>query len=504
MPSPFIFSDGFDLYGPPGATPNILTQWTSQVAGPGTLVAGLSSTGYAYKISTASTITKTFVASYTRIAGSIRFSTAQVGAGNYVSIQNSGTAAFTLVVELSGVVNLRTAGAIGAIIASGGSISGGSTHVLSWDISIGASANYLVNLDGVLLFSGSNGNTANAQANVNSIVVASVSGTNNYITIDDLIIADPTQPNYNSALLTSNPVIETQWVSGDSQTQFANDGDIVVAVGVASNGVARANAATNAPGAGQLFLVKTTAAVARTLQSVSVVAGATSGTVKSKAVIYSDSAGSPGSLLSSGNEVVGTTSGATLTGTLVTPQALVAGASYWIGFITDTSVALQQYDNATNLGQKKANTYASGAPAGPLSGMTAVQPTWLIWGNCTGGAVNWPALSGNPPLGTAQSQTHSSTVGQEDLFTFAPLVTNPTTIFGTSVKGFVSKTDTGARTVSFNSKSGASDTTGSAPSQALATTTQWQGSYFDTDPATGLAWTTSGANAAKAGVSVAT
>jgi len=94
-------------------------------------------------------------------------------------------------------------------------------------------------------------------------------------------------------------------------------------------------------------------------------------------------------------------------------------------------------------------------------------------------------------------------VGQEDLFTFAPLATNPTTIFGVSVKGLLSKSDAGARTASLNTKSGASDTTGSAPGQGLATTPVWQGSYFDVDPATGLPWTASGANAAKAGVSVA-
>jgi hypothetical protein len=192
-----------------------------------------------------------------------------------------------------------------------------------------------------------------------------------------------------------------------------------------------------------------------------------------------------------------------LTGTLVTPQTVTAGQSYWMGLITDTSVVLQQYDATTNLGQKKANTYTSGAPAGPLSGMTTGQPTWLIWGNCTGSAANWAAVGRNPPLGTAASQTHSSTVGQEDLFTFPALSTNPSTIFGMAVKGFVSKSDAGARTASFNVKSAATDTTGSSPSQGLATTSQWQASYFDTDPATGVAWTLSGANAAKGGVSVA-
>ena len=502
MPTPFIFTDGFDVYGPPGITPAITTQWTT-TAGTGTLtiVAGLSSTGYAARLFNNGNISKTLSASYSRIVGSIRFQCNLAGLTT-ISFMNGASTAFSFTFETTGVINLRTGTATGSIIAGGGAILANSTHVLSFDIAIGASGAYTVNLDGVLLYSGT-GNTGNSQTSVNIIFPTIGSSSSQSLVLDDLVLIDPTQAGYNSAILTSNAVIETQFVSGDNQTQFANDGDLVVAAGVASNGVARANIATNAPGAGQLFLVKTTASVARTLQSVSVVPGATSGTAKFRAVVYSDSAGSPGSLLSSGNEVTGTTTGATLTGTLVTPQALAAGTSYWIGFITDTSVILQQYDAATNLGQKKANTYASGAPA-TGSGMTTGQATWLVWGNCTGASVNWPALAGNPPIATAASQTQSSTVGQEDLFTFPPLATNPSTIFGMAVKGLVLKTDAGARTASFNTKSGASDVTGSAPGQALATTPVWQGSYFETDPATGLAWTASGANSARGGVSVAT
>ena len=500
MPSPYIFTDGFDVYGPAGAAPLLATQWSSLVGGNHAIVAGLSSPGNALRMTgNGQAINKTFAASYARIAGSLRFNWNLGATLVQLGFLNGASSAFSLTLETTGAIILRTGGLAGAVVATGGAILANSTHVLTWDVTVGAAGAYNVLLDGVPLYSGT-GNTGNSQTSVNVLSVI-LSNNTAAITLDDLIIADPAQPAYNSTLLTSNPVIETQFVSGDNQTQFANDGDLLVAAGF--NGVARANTATSAPGAGQLFLVKSTASVARTINSVSVIPGATSATAKFKAVVYSDSAGSPGSLLSSGNEVTGCTSGATLTGTLVTPQALAAGASYWIGFITDTSVVLQQYDATTNLAQKKANTYASGAPAGPLSGMTLAQPTWLMWGNCTGAVVNWPALGGNPPIATAASQTRSSTVGQEDLFTFPPLATNPTVIFGTSVKGLMSKTDAGARTVSFNAKSGAADSTGSAPGQALATTQQWQGSYFDTDPATGLPWATSGLNAAKAGLSVA-
>jgi hypothetical protein len=415
---------------------------------------------------------------------------------------NSGTAAFSFTFENSGAIVLRTGGSGGAVIATAGSVIANSTHVLSFDITIGGAGvgTYSVNLDGSPLYSGT-ANTGNSQTSVNQFFVQAP-GTACALTLDDLIIGDPTQPTYNSALLTLSPVIETQFVSGDSQTQFANDGNVVPLAGIASKGVYRT--ATGANGSANLLnLLKITPDANCTINSVAFMASVVAGAAKIKGVVYSDSAGSPGSRLSDGVEVVGAALNAVTTLPLATPQALIGGTSYWIGWYSDTLLTLYRVDTTTNLAQTKANTYASGAPAGPLTGMTTGVNTWYAWANCTGATVNFPSLNGNPPIGTAASQTHSSTVAQEDLFNFPALVTNPSTIFGMSVKGFVSKSDAGARTVSLNSKSGASDTTGSAPSQSLATTSQWQGSYFDVDPATGLPWTLSGANAAKGGVSVA-
>jgi len=502
MASPFIFTDSFDLYGPVGVTPNILTQWTSTSGAlAATIVAGLSSTGYALRVSgNAGTISKNLGASYTRIVGALRFSpTFSTTLGTFQLINNT-TNACCFTFETTGIINFRTGTSAGAIIASGGSIASGSTHVLTFDITIGASAAYAVYLDGVLLYSGT-GNTGNSQASIN-VINFFISGNGYALTLDDLILLDPTQPNYNSALLTSNPVIETQFVSGDTQTQFVNDGNVVPLAGIASKGVYR-TASGLSGNANLLNLLKITPDANCTINSVSFMAAGAAGAAKIKGVVYSDSAGSPGSRLSDGVEVIGATLNAVTTLPLATPQALVGGTSYWIGWYSDTLLTLYRVDATTNLAQTKANTYASGAPAGPLTGMTTGIFTWYAWANCTGATVNFLSLNGNPPMGTAQAQTHSSTVGEEDLFSFAPLVTNPTTIFGTAVKGFVAKSDAGVRTVSLNTKSGASDTTGSSPNQGLATTSQWQGSYFDLDPATGLPWTLSGANAAKGGVSVA-
>ena len=496
-----LFCEGFDKYGPTGSsafvTANLVGQWTS---GSGTVADPLSTYGYACSVSNTQSLASTTFTSVSRIAGSCWCNTSVATALGSFLLRNGATAAFTISFSQSLGVRLHT-GNGGAVIGSGGAIVAGTSFVLSFDVTIGASAAYNVYLDGSLIISGSTGNTGNGQASVNTIALGdSTAGATIY---DNLALFDPTQPGYVSSVLTLQAVVETQFPTGDNQTQFTNDGDLVVANAAVTGGVITGGT-TNAPGANQLFLVRVTAGASRTINSVSVLPNVTSAPAKFKAVIYSDVAGAPDSRLSDGVEVVGATAGATLTSALVTPQALVAGTSYWIGFYTDTSVTLRSYLGAASQGQKIANTYASGAPAGPLVGVTTGQITWLIWGNCTGSAVNWVAVGRNPAINNSTSQTHSNTIGQEDLFTFPALQTTPSVVYGAAVKGFMSKSDSGTRTVSLNMKSGASDATGSSASQALSTTKQWQQSFFETDPATGVAWTASGINNAASGYSVAT
>jgi len=497
-----VFCDGFDKYGPAG-NQNLASSFIGDFAisaGTPVLVAGLSATGYAISIPFGASINTSLPLSLSRIAGSVRFQVTAVGASpGGLRFYNSGTAAFSITFAVGGAIELRT-GNIGTVIASGGSSATvGTTHVLSFDITVGAAASYAIYLDGVSLLSGT-GNTGNGQTSVN--VISNLGGTNTSFILDDFAIFNPADAAYNLSVLTNNVVVETTFPTGDAQKQLTYDGNVVWPAGIAAGGVYSTTATTNAPGANQLFLVRITPGAACTLNSVSAIPRATSGTAKFRAVAYADSSGSPGSLLSSGTEVIATTSGTTLTGALTTPQSLAAGTSYWIGYITDTSVVLAQVDNSTALGRKIAATYTSGAP-GSAGAMTTGQATWQIWGNCTGAAVNWPAIAPTPSLGTAASQVHSATVAQEDLYTFPALATTPSMIYGVAVKGFLAKSDSGARTVSLNMKSGATDSTGSSASQAMSTTPQWQRSMFDTDPATGVAWTQSGLNAASSGVSVA-
>ncbi len=224
-------------------------------------------------------------------------------------------------------------------------------------------------------------------------------------------------------------------------------------------------------------------------------------TTKFKAVAYADSAGAPGSLLSSGTEVVGCTSGSTLTGALITPQSLTAGTPCWIGFITDTSVVLQQADAGT-AGSKASNTYTGGAP-GTAPAMTGGQASWLLYGNVSGiTAHNWLELANNPALGDL-SYVYSDTVNDEDLFTFGALSVTPDTIYTVAVKGNIRREAGGSPTLDFRTKSGGTTSSGGTTGIGPGATYEWRGSFFPLDPNTGVAWTASGLNAATSGMKIA-
>jgi hypothetical protein len=236
-----------------------------------------------------------------------------------------------------------------------------------------------------------------------------------------------------------------------------------------------------------------------TLNSIAIIPNATSGIANFKATLYADTAGVPDTLTATGTQVTGATAGSTLVLPFSGGQSLTAGTPYWIGFITDTSVILDENDNSLP-GRVKSNTYGSGAPS-PAGTTTGSQPAWAIYGNVTGTGVNWFEVDINPPPGDI-SYVSSATVSQEDLYGFPALSVTPTAIYTMAVKGFIKRTDTGARTISLRCKSSGTDSGGSNTGQTPATSYGWMDSFFETDPATGVAWTASGVNAATSGMKI--
>ena len=512
------FVDGFDKYGVSG---NSLTaalfagEWNTITLNGGSIKtnAALSGTGYCLTLlggtgGNPATLQKTLGANYARMIGGVAFSSNLTGIStiHLVDTLSTTNSQVAIVVNTSGQIQAYRGASYtsttpgGTLLGTASStIAANAVHTLEWDITINNTTGIVkLWLDGVSVLSLTGQNTRNtANSYYNALVLTAVNTAGSSFNVDHLYNWYFLSGGGSETPLLYNPIVETQFPSSDAAVQFTPTAGVL-----GQDYSITAN--TNAPGANQLFLRRFTPLVNATINSVSILPGATSAAAKFKAVIYADSAGSPtGAPLSSGTEVVGCTSGTVLTGALVTPQSLTAGTPYWIGFITDTSVVLNQVDTTTT-GAKAANTYTSGAPTSPT--MTTGQASWIIFGNCTSPAANWAQVTNgfsNPPLGDL-SYNADSTVGHADRFGFPALSINSQNIATVAVKGFCERSDAGARTIDLITRSNTTTSTGSNPAQSPGTSYGWLGSYFDKDPNGSITWTKSAVDAATSGYDIAT
>lgn len=394
--------------------------------------------------------------------------------------------------------NIAITNGSGTVATSTAAITAGSKHYLEWDVDVSTTSGaYNVYLDGnaTPILTGTGNFKAAAGTTYNNLYFGWSDGLGGGLTIilDDMYVDDGT-----GSVLLTNPVIETHAESADSSVQFAATAGVL---GAYLNNVGT----SNAPGANELFLRKFTApAGGCTITAVSCYPGATSAGAKFKAVVYSDSAGVPGTLLGSASvDTTGSTINVALTSTLGSSVALTAATAYWLGFITDTSVVLFQSDSGTT-GSKAANTYTSGAP-GTAPGMTTGQGSWMIWGSVTGITTNTGVLNNVPSpnyLGDF-SYTSDSTVGHEDLFSFPALTYSPTAIHAVSLHVSLKTTDGGVRTMTLNTKSSTTDSTGSKAAFTPSSSYQGYTSLWLVDPNTSSAWTAANLNSALGGYKIA-
>lgn len=510
-------SDGFDKYGVVGAafTPGVgvgAGDWTTTintgVSGNPVMAIGaaLNGSGASLALTCFSGADnggpqKGLPGNYQRCTGTVTVQSALV---NPLGImwQNGSSNQFSLVINTLGRIEARRGGTADTLIAtSAAAFAANSTHTIAWDITFNGSTGVIkVYVDGAidanLNLTGQNTGSAN-QVNGIALIITGL-GFSSGGFFDHLYERYYTATGGTDAPPLNNPRVATDFPNSDQSVTFTPTAGVLGSdYSITGN--------TNAPGANELALRKWTPNVGATINSVSILPEATSAGAKFKGVIYADNAGSPtgGALLSSGTEVVGCTSGTLLTLPLVTPQSLTAGTPVWIGYITDTSVVIAQVDTTT-VGQKAANTYASGAP-GTGPSMTTGQPSWIIFGNLTGMANNWPQVSNgfsNYGLGLP-SYNLSSTVSAQDLFGFPSITGAPPTIVTSAVKAFLERSDSGARTMDLQMKSGSTTGNGDNAGFTAGLTFGWAGSFFDADPNTSVTWVLANLNAANPGYQIA-
>lgn len=198
--------------------------------------------------------------------------------------------------------------------------------------------------------------------------------------------------------------------------------------------------------------------------------------------------GGPGSQLTNGattpitNPVINAN-----TFTFATPPTVVANTTYWLLIISNVAATLKS--TSGNVQQyTQAKTYSAGAFDSPMS-LTSVSTTPVNVLATINIANNYQLVQELIEDG-ATSYVFSSTVNHVDLYGNPGLTFTPTSILGVSVRGFVAKSDAGARSGALTLKS--NTTTNVGPTLALPTSFQNILMVQDTDPNTAAAWSASG------------
>src|SRR5580765_565339 len=380
-----IFIDGFDKYMTLSGAANVTAygsspasamvgEWSNNGSlgfGP---TAPLSSSGFSLTGSQGTNLSRSFN-SVGRIIGGCRFSVASLSTNTSspMGFADSGTGQCVIAVEASGTITLRTGTRTGTVIATSAAlIAAGTVYYLEWDITIGAAGAYQIWLNGSSILSGTGNTRTTANNSVNQVFLLVAAGSFPNCTWDDMYMFDSTGTT-NNAVLLSNPRVETTFPVSDNTVQFG------VGRGILGTSIVRHSVQ---PGliANSLNLFPVIPNVACTINSIGFSLANTYPIANFRGDIYTNNAGVPGTLISSGPTIIGAAAFVDQTIPLTTPQSLSAGVTYWIGMMTDTAATIEISDALAAIFRQAVVTFGSGAP-GTAPAMSSTGWNFLIWGN---------------------------------------------------------------------------------------------------------------------------
>jgi len=417
-----------------------------------------------------------------------------------------GTDQLTVDINLNGFVEVRRGGVAGTVLATSTvAVAANTWHYLEGQVTIHNTAGaWNINLDGTPIMSATAQNTrssANNYANQVALNYNSTSDGGTGVTWDDLYVFDTTGTINNA--MRGDSRIDLLLPTSNNTVQFTPS---AVALGywqLASTGGGSTSTAN------QLYLHPVTPNQNMTINSISVFNPNTQVAMQMRPVIYGDTAGHAGTLLSTGGTLTGPAASQTTTMPLTTPQALTAGTQYWIGFMNDVVGSNWTGANGNSNGWTATSTFASGAP-GTAPTMTGSVTTRVVWGNCSTFSSNALAVATLPPLLGPATPTNSrgyvadSTVGHEDLYNMADMPSTPLAVGTVKLSAIAMKADAGLRTIDLRISSGGTQSGGSNPGINPPSSPGYITSYFDVDPNTSAAWTGTALNAMLCGVIIDT
>lgn len=491
----FFFGDGFDLYS---AITDCGSYWDAAFGGTATLA--LSSSGrFTGSRSIANTVTISTTPYITKvsanndavhhIAVAIQQTAALAGTtvGTYFTLFDGATVQCSVVFRSDGAILLTSAGPTGTTLAT---YTGAIAAINTWyqfEIEV------VINNTTGSISVRKNGNTSNdftlgslntrpgANSYANKIGVGSNWSTSAAQTIDDFLWRSDTS----SVPWIGDVRCYTRMPLADSSVQFTRSGSVIPITPYFFN-------ATQTPSVTTPRYVPVTMPCDGTIGTVSISLGAANAG-NLKCTIFASSGSAPTTILGSATPLSAPTLGSN-TFTFSTPVSVTKGTTYYVGFATDTAPA-----NMWNVGIGAVALLASGSisyAAFPTANpaVSAVVPL-IITVNVT--ATTNAAFVGELQQDAAASYVYSSTNGQADLYTIGSIANTPTTIIGVTTRGYMQKSDAGARNATVQLKS--ASTTVQGTSTALNTTWGWIARNDLTDPATGTAWTPTAVNNALIG-----
>jgi len=501
-----ILLEGFDEFGPPQITAGAQAQTNiiSLISQAGwsyidtessyaSIAPGLNGApGYCIAVNPTtyviSGIQKALPQSYGRLIGGVRVCP-NIGRDNGVVFYDGTTAQCSIIIQNTTGTVAICQGADGTVLQSSNFVIGNnSVHYIEWDISFNTSENYggwTVWVDGAQVLSGTGTTQQSANASADNIGLASFSNKGGtlgvgYCLFDDLYVFDNTTA-YNNAPVLASPVIITQGPAEDYQTQWNNQGSLIGNYYPQLNNESYLTIQGN-----RIYVVPVTSPVVQALVAVVIDTIAASTGANVMPLVFADSSGSPGALLSSGPQVTGVSSG-TNSFALSSQIELAVGTQYWLGFMTDTSIFLQQFASGVNLGFRANYTYSGGAPSTCPSG-TAGQASAVVYGACKYASTDFESLALNPPQGDA-SYTSTGLTGPADVFFFPPLPLGVTDVFTVGIAGNAAIQSSADLIFSMfaippNGTSGF----GTKYDFEANTSYAWYDTFFDSEPGTSGSW----------------
>lgn len=520
------FWDGFDKYGTNGAiiwTPStnvqedagalLFCEWAT--GGGGTNLSAASLTTGRFAGSLAFNLTGAFGSGTVRITRPLNGNIPTVIFGvairsqlasnevAFVTLGDTGTDQMSIGLNTAGLIEVRRGGPAGTLLATqtGTSVLSGSWHYLEASVTIHNTAGaWTVNLDNNTILTATAQNTRSSANNwANSLSLAGCGSSANGVAYDDLYCFDSTGTVNNAVRGDSR--IETLFPTSDNSVQFTPATSYMIGYPYFNNTTTTGvNEAAN-----QIYVALIVPTINMTLNSISVSIGIPNASANIRPVVYGDTSGHAGTLLSAGSTVTGVGNIGVLTMPLTTPQSLVAGTHYWIGFMND--VAMTQWltrADSNNSGNVATTTFTSGAPA-TAPAMTTGQVTRTIWGNATATIPNNtsivsmvpPGANGTPPI--ARMYLADTTATHQDLYNMADLSGAALNFAGVKVSALTQRMDAGIRTMDLRISSSGVLSSGNTVSIIPNSSLAYMSSYFDTDPNTSAAWTQTGINAMLAG-----